>query len=169
MPSEQLLLPCPFCGGTVESVRDFKHNDYSVACTRGKTCYVQPRTPNYKTRADAIAAWNQRTALPAPAVATEGEAKRIFEDKLLGFREPWRIHLCEGCHKQAVRDDFVICSSVLPAAALSPSGAADEMIRSAAIRKEGVVYVCWAHTYPEIKRMNHDAPDDVFHGNYEAK
>lgn len=36
-----------------------------------------------------------------------------------------------------------------------------EKIRSAAVRKKGVVYVCWAHTYHEIMRMNLDAPDNV--------
>lgn len=37
-----------------------------------------------------------------------------------------------------------------------------EMIRSAAIRKDGVVYVCWAHCYNELKRMNLDFPEDGF-------
>lgn len=36
-----------------------------------------------------------------------------------------------------------------------------EVIRSAAVLKNGVVYVCWAHTYLELKRMNLDVPDDV--------
>lgn len=36
-----------------------------------------------------------------------------------------------------------------------------EKIASAAIRKNGVVYPCWAHAFLEIKRMNLHAPDDV--------
>ena len=36
-----------------------------------------------------------------------------------------------------------------------------EKIASAAIRKDGIVYPCWAHTFLEIKRMNLHAPDDV--------
>jgi len=35
-----------------------------------------------------------------------------------------------------------------------------EKIRSAAIRKDGVTYVCWAHTYNELARMNLDFPED---------
>jgi hypothetical protein len=37
-----------------------------------------------------------------------------------------------------------------------------EKIRSAAIRKGGKVYVCWAHAWHEIKRMNLDYPYDNF-------
>lgn len=39
-----------------------------------------------------------------------------------------------------------------------------ERIRSAAVRKAGVVYPCWAHTYHEITRLNLDAPEDVLKG-----
>jgi hypothetical protein len=54
------LKPCDWCGveGTPEVDED--NINYTVACLN-RECPVHVRTRNFKTRAEAIAAWNTRT------------------------------------------------------------------------------------------------------------
>jgi Lar family restriction alleviation protein len=46
--------PCPFCGGEAETYRMIEPW-WMVYCTR---CYAE--TADYKTEAEAVAAWNRR-------------------------------------------------------------------------------------------------------------
>lgn len=65
--SEEQLLPCPFCGrGALCDVRDF--NDETADCG---AAYVycpecQIEQPYRRNKAEAIAAWNQRTPTKEP-------------------------------------------------------------------------------------------------------
>lgn len=76
---------------------------------------------------------------------------------------------CEECQKlwsaSTVANFAVIHAEIKnrdnPTSAIAD---ANERIRSAAVRKAGIVYPCWAHSYDEIKRMNLDVPDDVLKG-----
>jgi hypothetical protein len=64
-------------------------------------------------------------------------------------------------HGLSVSDSCDECIAYAEAERELVSSSEPEVIRSAAVRKNGIVYVCWAHTYHELKRMNLDAPDDV--------
>lgn len=61
------LLPCPFCGGAAKLFHDTSSDDernwvFVVECADW-TC-----TDARKTKAEAIAAWNRRTANVIPAI-----------------------------------------------------------------------------------------------------
>lgn len=63
---EEILKPCPFCGGEAELVySNDNHHQPHVQCKFG--AFLMPKCPgtftyqwNYKTKAEAIEAWNRR-------------------------------------------------------------------------------------------------------------
>ena len=60
--AEQKLKPCPFCGGEAESDFGFDHNNktyFYVTCLK-----CGGETNHYKTKAEAITAWNPRPENP---------------------------------------------------------------------------------------------------------
>lgn len=57
LPPWATLLTCPFCGGEAELVSD---GDGVYAGCSDKACFIKPITDTYKTKRDAIRAWNRR-------------------------------------------------------------------------------------------------------------
>lgn len=57
LPPWAMLLTCPFCGGEAELVSD---GDGVYAGCSDKACVIKPITDTYKTKRDAIRAWNRR-------------------------------------------------------------------------------------------------------------
>ena len=58
-----VLRPCPFCGGNahVTEIESWHAvSDYSVSCDDDRNCIAGVPMRYYKTRADAIRAWNVR-------------------------------------------------------------------------------------------------------------
>ena len=66
------LLNCPFCGGNASTFEDYDSSAWEASCFNGD-CRVEPHVWE-KTKAEAIAAWNDRT--PDPAVQALAEAAR---------------------------------------------------------------------------------------------
>lgn len=62
-----------------------------------------------------------------------------------------------------VRDAINGVNALLTSVSAEPE-VEQERIRSAEVRKAGVVYPCFAHTYHELMRLNLDAPEDVLKG-----
>ena len=60
------LLRCPFCNGTareIYAVQDDGETSYSVMCVSCRVAIFRPRISewdSYRTREEAIAAWNRR-------------------------------------------------------------------------------------------------------------
>lgn len=66
MISRQKLKPCPFCGGEAELVTFYikgvaNRKNHFARCRQNHFC----RTRNYRSRNDAIEAWNKRAEPPA--------------------------------------------------------------------------------------------------------
>lgn len=57
LPHWATLLTCPFCGREAELVSD---GDGVYAGCSDKACLIKPITDTYKTKRDAIRAWNRR-------------------------------------------------------------------------------------------------------------
>jgi Lar family restriction alleviation protein len=55
------LKPCPFCGHDAESF-SVVEGEWQIACLDYTTCELTPVTWAYKTKVEAIAAWNRRRA-----------------------------------------------------------------------------------------------------------
>jgi len=59
-------LPCPFCNGIAREIYAIQEDgeaSYSVMCTECGTAIFRPRIAewdSYRTRTEAIAAWNRR-------------------------------------------------------------------------------------------------------------
>lgn len=59
LPTEERLLPCPFCGGEASMSDDPNHSTaWEVGCY-DPDCPAQPNVWQV-TKAEAIAAWNRR-------------------------------------------------------------------------------------------------------------
>ncbi|WP_202581228.1 Lar family restriction alleviation protein [Citrobacter freundii] len=59
LPQWASLLNCPFCGGKAELSPD---GDGVFAGCKSKICAINPITDTYKTKREAIRAWNRRPA-----------------------------------------------------------------------------------------------------------
>lgn len=83
-----------------------------------------------------------------------------------GDRSGWYCGRAERWSGHGVLHSFVSLDALLQSVRVSPSiqDTEQERIRSAAVRKAGMVYPCFAHTYHEITRLNLDAPEDVLKG-----
>lgn len=57
--ASEVLFPCPFCGGEADLCRTQALRHYGVMCA-GDDCSVNPETRLYKTRTEAVDAWNAR-------------------------------------------------------------------------------------------------------------
>jgi len=58
-PKEQALLPCPFCGGKAK-LEHRTTDEYYVYCSEVVLCPIRSISKNWKTKSEAIAAWNRR-------------------------------------------------------------------------------------------------------------
>lgn len=94
--SELKLLPCPFCGGEAEYYKRYigygssglgAHDWFSVKCEKCRT-----KSDEYKTEAEAIAAWNRRAEPESVSLVRCGECAK--------YQSP----NCAAKHEQALRD-----------------------------------------------------------------
>ncbi|RXW27740.1 Lar family restriction alleviation protein [Enterobacter adelaidei] len=58
LPHWASLLKCPFCGDEAELTAD---GDGVFAGCSSKSCLINPITETYRTKRDAIRAWNRRS------------------------------------------------------------------------------------------------------------
>ena len=77
MANEVELLPCPFCGSAAGINETPGHAYVWCAVKPGDSCGIEPETAIFKTKEDAIAAWNTRAETKA-----EADNKRLREARL---------------------------------------------------------------------------------------
>ncbi|HDS1237618.1 TPA: Lar family restriction alleviation protein [Pluralibacter gergoviae] len=59
LPQWASLLGCPFCGGTAELSAD---GDGVFAGCSNRQCAINPITQTYRTKREAVRAWNRRAS-----------------------------------------------------------------------------------------------------------
>lgn len=69
------LKPCPFCGTIPKVIEDISFHDYFVSCYNKKCPLDAVYTDDYKSKKQAIKAWNTRSQ----------EWQELDEQKLHGF------------------------------------------------------------------------------------
>lgn len=138
MPSEQLLLPCPFCGSMklenwASRPRDADHDIWCVFC---HNCSCEgPETLDGET---AVTAWNLRATPPAPAVATGVRAETIEAIRLRrqdGYEQVANAQGYAGAMLQMLADINYLFTFVPPVAVSPPSVGGDEL----SVTPEGAV------------------------------
>lgn len=106
------LKPCPFCGGKAELWRAHAERTAWIACMSKCSVLV---SKEYKTDAEAIAAWNRR-AIPAAQPSPDVAAQVVAVDHLLHnylLDEHDEPDLCvDDDHWSAIHDAFTALARV---------------------------------------------------------
>lgn len=80
MDAETVLKPCPFCGGPAD-VEHLENGKWSVGCRNVDGCIGWLSSFTYARKAEAIAAWNTRPTVDAPAGLVERLREFFVEDE----------------------------------------------------------------------------------------
>ncbi|MDW3683352.1 Lar family restriction alleviation protein [Cupriavidus sp. CV2] len=110
--STQKLNPCPFCGqtATTKTSGDWHAAGCTTYMAPGVLCYGQSIALQYRTEAEAIAAWNNRA--PAETAAPEGWRLVPVEPTEAMLRA--HSDNCDGLDPQLAQSDWAVMLAAAP-------------------------------------------------------